>query len=290
MKKAIYTTLVGNYDSIQQPKVIAEGYDYILFSDTIPEQQMGVWQVRHFDYHNPDKTKMSRYPKTHPNELLPNYDYSLYIDSNVVIDDPRFFERINELIDAGVSLAGMDHDKRWCLYEEAIEIMYQRYDSAYRVCKTILHHKHNGFPKKFGLNENNIILRNHHNNGVHQLNLDWWSMIMKYSRRDQLSYRYAVWKNNLRVELILPEKQNSRNHPYVHCEKHLRQSTIDDIIWFDIRDQYRTTITRFYEVMLSAADHSIAEKIAFGKIMLIEAYYLLKFRKYKICHAIKQKK
>ena len=31
---------------------------------------------------------------------------------------------------------------------------------------------------------------------------DWWEMIAKFSERDQLSFSYVLWKNNIRVEDI----------------------------------------------------------------------------------------
>lgn len=291
MKKVIYSALVGGYDNIIQPQIIADDYDYILFTDSISDNsRIGIWQIRPIPYKNKDNTKKSRWVKTHPNELLPEYDYSLYIDSNVIIDDKRFLEIIDMLIAKKIQLAGMDHEKRWCLYEEGLEVIYLRYDYILTICKEILHIKHSGFPPHNGLNENNCILRNHHNTDVHKMNLDWWYMIEKYSKRDQLSYRYVVWKNNLNVELILPEKCNSRNHPYLHCEKHKTQTNrIEDIVWFDIRDKYFEKASMYYKEMLNAPNNSIIEIFNLINLYILEKYYLMKLYKYKYCYLIKQR-
>ena len=290
MKKVIYSALVGGYDNIKQPKIVAEGFDYILFTDNIPDGScIGIWKTRPIPYRNKDNTKTSRWVKTHPNELLSEYDYSLYIDSNVVVDDNRFFEIINVLIERNILLAGMDHDKRWCLYEEALEVIYQKYDKVSRICREILMIKHSGFPRHNGLNENNCILRSHHSSDVHKMNLEWWYMIEKYSKRDQLSYRYVVWKNSLKVELILPERCNSRNHPFLHCEKHKTDNSLENIIWFDIRDMYFEKASAIYKKMLDAQNNSLNETIYLLRLILLEKIYSLIAFKYKVSIVLKRK-
>lgn len=67
-KFVIYTAIIGNYDEILQPQVIDDRFDYVLFSN---ENRVGVWQVRPIAYVNDIQTKIARYVKTHPEELLP---------------------------------------------------------------------------------------------------------------------------------------------------------------------------------------------------------------------------
>ena len=87
MKKfVIYTVQTGGYDNVQQPLVVDERFDYILFTDSADAKQKGVWQVRSIPYQNADLTRLSRYPKMHPNELLSDYAASLYIDANIQIN------------------------------------------------------------------------------------------------------------------------------------------------------------------------------------------------------------
>jgi len=81
----IYTVQVGDRDEVRQPEIIDPRFDYILFSDQHIGEQLGVWQVRGFDYQNDDPTIRSRYPKILPHRLLSDYDASLYIDANISI-------------------------------------------------------------------------------------------------------------------------------------------------------------------------------------------------------------
>lgn len=49
MKKfVIYSVLVGNYDDVLQPAVIDDRFDYILFSNDINENNMGVGILKRF--------------------------------------------------------------------------------------------------------------------------------------------------------------------------------------------------------------------------------------------------
>ena len=84
-KFAIYTACIGGYDNILQPKVIDERFDYFLFTNDVKEESVGVWQVRKVAYSNPDMTRIARYVKTHPEELLPEYEATLWLDSSLQI-------------------------------------------------------------------------------------------------------------------------------------------------------------------------------------------------------------
>ena len=93
----VYTVMVGDYDKILQPLVVDDRFDYVLFTDQARNDKIGVWQVRTFDYQNDDKTRISRYLKTHPEKLLPEYDASLWIDGNIQITNSYIYNRFIEL-------------------------------------------------------------------------------------------------------------------------------------------------------------------------------------------------
>ena len=84
-KYAIYTAIVGGYDKINQPKVVDNRFDYILFSNDLEDVRVGVWQVKKIFYDNEIQTKIARYVKTHPEELLPEYEFTIWMDSNLII-------------------------------------------------------------------------------------------------------------------------------------------------------------------------------------------------------------
>ena len=53
-----------------------------------------------------------------------------------------------------------------------------------------------GYPKHNGLVASGILFRNHHDKDVIKVMEDWYSEVVYYSFRDQLSFNYVCWKNN----------------------------------------------------------------------------------------------
>ena len=207
----IYTVLTGGeYDKILQPEVVDDRFDYILFTDNTDASAIGIWQVRSIPYFNADTTRLSRYPKMHPNDLLKEYKASLYIDANIQIMQQRIYDRIIELYDQQIDWAGAAHPlQRDCIYDE----IYAFYGLDYE--KTLMRWGHRlrqeNFPRHFGLFENNVIYRRH-NQTTKAINDLWWQTYDANSRRDQLSLFYAFWKiSGTKKALILSEGENARN-------------------------------------------------------------------------------
>ena len=111
-KVAIYTVLTGGYDTLEQPKVIDERFDYFCFSNDIEKDSIGIWKVRKFEGDFPSKQIESRYPKMHPSTVLPEYGYSVYMDANIRIETADFYEAVMQKIDAGIELSGVKHPFR----------------------------------------------------------------------------------------------------------------------------------------------------------------------------------
>ncbi len=218
----VYTVHTGGYDSVQQPLVIDERFDYVLFTDAVSEPKKGVWDVRPIPYDNADLTRLSRYPKMHPNELLGEYAASLYIDANVQITDQRIYDRVVECCEQGIEWAGIQHPFRDCIYDEAYVIYgLDTEANIFRWCHRL---RKEGYPRHRGLNENNIIFRTHNDN-VNEVDAMWWRLYEEYTRRDQLTLYYVLWKNPaLKTDLLLPAGESSLNSDTVTVMKHQKSS------------------------------------------------------------------
>ena len=209
-KYAIYTAMVGGYDEIMQPMVVDDRFDYILFSNDIKEDRVGVWQVRPIAYTNPDNTRICRYVKTHPEELLPGYEASVWLDSNIRIMTSAVYERIIELYESGSLIASMCHPERDCIYDEAFEVMYLRFEQervAVDWCRKLRKEK---YPRHNGLYETGVMFRKHNTSLVAETNVMWWDCIEQYSKRDQLSFNYVLWKVGLECDYFLDKTLNAR--------------------------------------------------------------------------------
>lgn len=209
-KYAIYTAIVGGYDEISQPAIVDGRFDYILFSNDVQEERVGIWQVRPIAYNNEDNTRICRYIKTHPEEFLVGYEFSIWIDSNVKILTPYIYERSIDLYQQNIQLASMNHIERNCIYEEAFVVFEHLLEFESIVlnwCQVLRKQK---YPKNNGLFETNVLFRMH-TSGVYDFNKLWWSCIVNYSRRDQLSFNYVLWKLKMSCDYILPYDINTNN-------------------------------------------------------------------------------
>jgi hypothetical protein len=81
---AIFTVIVGNYDTVKQPIVIDDRFDYIIFTDT-PITNPSIWQVRQVTYESKKQWLKARYPRLNTGLCLSEYEASLYIDGNIQI-------------------------------------------------------------------------------------------------------------------------------------------------------------------------------------------------------------
>lgn len=227
MKKiAIYTVLTGGYDQLQQPSVTDDRFDYICFSNDIPKENIGLWKIRKFDGHYPSKQIESRYPKMHPWVVLPEYDYSVYMDANISIVSKDFYEHIIKKIESGATLSGIKHPFRDCCYTEGYTVFTYNLERFFTVVKAMRFLRKEGFPRHYGMYEANIILRKHSDARVQQQCELWWNMLNRFSKRDQLSYPYTLWKEDIPFDYLLPETENARNCPWLHMEQHVRKKNI----------------------------------------------------------------
>ena len=57
------------------------------------------------------------------------------------------------------------------------------------------------YPKNIGLHDICILVRRYPNDNMIQLMDDWWTMVERWSRRDQFSFSYVLWKNKGSIKI-----------------------------------------------------------------------------------------
>ncbi len=203
-KYVIYTAMVGGYDEIMQPKVVDERFDYILFSNDIKDNRVGVWQVRPILYYNDIQTKIARYVKTHPEDLLIGYKASVWIDASVVVESDYIYKRTVELSEKKQLIATHIHPDWNCTYEELLGIMMLQWESEEITVRWGQYLRKEKFPRGIGTWETRVLFRLHSNSKIKQLDTLWWWCIENFSRRDQYSFQYVLWKLGMGCISFLP--------------------------------------------------------------------------------------
>lgn len=228
MKKfAIFSACIGGgYDNVYQPLIVDERFDYLLFTDNVLDSTNGVWQMRKVEYVNGDKTRIARYVKTHPEELLPEYEATLWMDANVQIITNDVYERFIELYNKKSLVASIKHYYRSCIYDEAFIVSYAywcKFEHDTTAIGWCGHIYRDSYPRNNGLFETGILYRKRCDK-VGELDCLWWSCINSYSKRDQLSFNYSVWKSNISVDYFFRPGEVAAQSNKVHLHPHQKVS------------------------------------------------------------------
>jgi hypothetical protein len=190
---------------------------YVCFSDTdLPAVRP--WEIRRVKRHHPENVLEGKRFKCQPHKHLPNYDYSIWMDANVVLKvNPM--QLLHWLGDADIAL--FRHPDRKCLYAEARACLGLRLDKPRRINEQIRRYKREGYDKSFGLYDCSFIIRKN-TPEVNALGEAWWAEIRANSRRDQISFPYICWKCGIRPKIIT--KGNSRRgNPYIRHRHHRKK-------------------------------------------------------------------
>ena len=202
-KGVIYSCITNGYDSIREKLIyryLDPDWDYVLFSDDaslLKEGVVGIWEVRPLQFTALDNTRNSRWHKTHPHILFPDYEESIFIDGNINILSDFLFRTIRTM---KTPIVLPRHFKNLCIYQEFSDVADARLDDADVISAEKDFIEAEGMPKMYGMGETNILYRRHSELKVAKICDDWWSMIEKYSKRDQLAFTYVLWKYDIKVE------------------------------------------------------------------------------------------
>ena len=203
-KYVVYTCIIGNYDTVKQHKYIAPGWDYICFTDNVDlleKKQVGMWTMCPIQKMNIDPTRLNRFYKINPHIILSEYEESLYIDANISIITPLIFDIIKKRREKEKLLLPI-HFVDKCAYDHGAWIIQSHIDITEKVRAFIKIMENDHFPHNYGMTENNIIYRKHHDPQIINMMEEWWMYVLKYCKRDQLSWSYILWKNNISVESV----------------------------------------------------------------------------------------
>jgi len=224
-KRVIYTAIFGEYDNITEPSFIPDGWDFVCFTDG--DIKSDIWDVRKVLPLYEDSTRNARKHKILPHRFLPEYDYSIWVDGNILVKND-----VNELVEeylSEVNVAMMNHvdnqlDSRDCVYEEANTILHfgkingNYKDNPQLIINQMDKYKLDSYPSNNGLAVTMEVLRKHNELDVVETMERWWEELKYNSKRDQLSFNYSSWKTNLKFKWIVGDSRDNKH--FLHTGKH----------------------------------------------------------------------
>ena len=261
-KNVVYTCLTGNYDQLYLPEYIDNDWDYVCFTDNenlLKNDAYGIWKIYPLQFSELDNTRNNRWHKTHPHVLFPNYERSLYIDSNLIIRSDWIFREINKRNNLMIIPS---HFERNCIYEEIAAVKSSRKDDEQRIQKMIDFLSNQPFPHNYGMNENNCIYRKHNEPLIVEMMEEWWSFIRDFSKRDQLSLSYVLWKHGIKPsDIAIPNLRTKyKDFQFInHLTANNERTFLPDYPMEQADIQY------YIEFIKTALDHSFVSGWAFLK-------------------------
>lgn len=199
----IYTCITGGYSHLEEPLYRPKDVKFIAFVDfDLPVNSL--WEKIDInaikEIQGMDPTRVNRYIKLHPHKFFKEYEYSIYVDSNIKVVGNM--KKYISCIGKRVPIAANWHPSRYCLYSEARACMIEKKDSPNLIMQQIHSYRETGMPENFGLIEGGILIRKHNDLECVRVMENWWKELCIWSKRDQISFPYALWKTGYTMKDI----------------------------------------------------------------------------------------
>ena len=198
-KMCVYTCITGNYDNIIELTNKESQFDYICFTNN-KNLKSKTWNIKYIE-EDLDNLTLARKVKILGYKYLNEYELLIWIDGSISMLKP-VSEFLRDCCDLKkYDMVGFKHKFRDCIYDEINECVRMNKESienAKKIEKFLLNNK---YPKHNGLIESGILVRKNNDSVNHLMDL-WFDMINDYSKRDQLSFNYCLWKNEIKIDLL----------------------------------------------------------------------------------------
>jgi hypothetical protein len=202
MAIVLYSALYGSAEPLN-PDIFGgfPGVRRVLFTDRADTSLTGV-EVIQDPLDGLDPARASRRAKLMPHRYFPEADWSIWLDnkSRLLREPIEVVAALQAQSDAG--FFAFPHFRRTCVYQEGQAIWENGLDDHRIVRDRLQVYRAEGMPENAGLIEGHFIVRRHHDPDLSRFGERWFEQVLRYSRRDQLSFPYLAWKLGLRYDMI----------------------------------------------------------------------------------------
>ncbi len=230
MKTMVYTAITGDYDTLKEIKYIDKEIDYYCFTNN-PNIKSKTWKIMSLD--NPELLDFIRLERKIKilgcEEIFKNYDLAIYMDANIELRKP-----VSEFIKKECDLKNYDffsliHSDRDCIYEEAIVCIDWKKDDKKIIEEEMTFLKKENFPEHYGLTANNFFAFKTNNSKIKKVQNCWWNMVKRYSRRDQLSFMYSLWKHKYKKVQFINVLWYNNDYFFIHEHNKSKEVIIKEL-------------------------------------------------------------
>lgn len=211
-KGAVYTCLLGGNEELYQPEYTNVFWDYICFTDKEEKwgTKQGVWEFRRLD--NPEKLNQSllfHQCKIKPYEILPEYDYSIWIDPQMqIIGELQKFYKYYGKKASFLAFSSYVSDSIY----DAVHTSLTEDDANIAYRQKMLQYQTEGFPDHYGLISTSLIIRYHQDEELKAVMEAWWEETLECKSIREFAFNYVAWKRNY---LFAISDLFVENNPYI---------------------------------------------------------------------------
>jgi hypothetical protein len=186
-RRVVYTCLFGYSEPFLDLTIDRdEMTDFVCFTDD-DTLRSDFWTIVQAPKSLLDPHRRSKGFKHRPHLLFPEHEQSLYVDNTVkLVKAPNEFFKLLDQGDAPLWM--FVHPDRRCIYDEAEAVKEAHLDDPALVDMQMAHYRNSGYPKNNGLNATTVMLRRHHDRNLITAMNDWHDQVLRFSKRDQLSF------------------------------------------------------------------------------------------------------
>ena len=252
----IYTAIANGYDFLRPAPKNLPDVDFICFTDDVGNKMRKGWTLRAFPQSQGlDHTRKCRNVKLRPHLYLSDYKYTLWIDANILVK-PGVKNYISDFIISQNTLATFKHPFRNCIYEEAMVCKKENRDDHSSIDKLTIYLRSKKYPQNLGLIESNVLFRSTHDNLLTSAMEMWWEMVLKFSKRDQLSFNYVAWK--MQLPYVYINGSTRTNDGCFKLQSH-RTGTVKDLYyWLEANNS--SIVTQMSYLVLSTLKKRYVER------------------------------
>lgn len=200
MNVGCYRCVAGNYDRLEGLNTY--GCDsHVLYTDVkkgLPSKWM-VKPLRHPPRLSSGHDK-NRFHKCFPHQIMPDVDYSVYMDGNIEFSGD-LYGLVRVLENTGASLGVFRHpDNRDIVSESKACLRLGKFDDYdVRVLNKQLEvYRSSGYDVTSPIGANYLMVRRHDDPDLQSAMSLWWAHIFEYTKRDQMSLMYCLWRHKVK--------------------------------------------------------------------------------------------
>jgi len=249
--QCVYTCLLGRYEKlVEQPVALKSKVPFICFTDQ-DDIRSDTWTIRLVEpVLELDAPRSSRHPKILPNLYLKEFSQSLYIDNSVRLkkDPGEILEFM--LKDSSTEAAFIRHSFRDDLWDEYAAVQVASLDTPFTISETLdcilsMAPECLDEPPIWGA----FIARRHNQVNVVNAMTKWWTHVLRYSRRDQLTLPGILSSSKLSYIIL-----DLDNHSSVYHEWPIHSSRLRNEYTMYSREYGKTKLLRLLEETLQLRD------------------------------------